>query len=141
VEKVKIKFNPVRDVIHGKSCVVVDDSLVRGNTSRSLVRMLRAAGARAVHLRLASPPITGPCHYGIDTPTREELIAASHSIEEIREFLGVDSLGYLSLDGMLRAAGSHTGFCHACFSGQYPTPIPEDLVQLRHASPLIATPA
>jgi amidophosphoribosyltransferase len=141
VEKVKIKFNPVRDVIHGKSCVVVDDSLVRGNTSRSLVRMIRAAGAREVHLRLASPPITGPCHYGIDTPTREELIAASHSIEEIREFLGVDSLGYLSLDGMLRAAGSHTGFCHACFSGQYPTPIPEDLVQLRHASPLIATPA
>ena len=141
VEKVKIKFNPVRDVIYGKSCVVVDDSLVRGNTSRSLVRMIRAAGAREVHLRLASPPITGPCHYGIDTPTREELIASSHSIEEIREFLGVDSLGYLSLDGMLRAAGSHTGFCHACFSGQYPTPIPEDLVQLRHASPLIATPA
>jgi amidophosphoribosyltransferase len=137
VEKVKIKFNPVRDVIHGKSCVVVDDSLVRGNTSRSLVRMIRSAGAREVHLRLASPPITGPCHYGIDTPTREELIASSHSIEEIREFLGVDSLGYLSLDGMLKAAGSHTGFCHACFSGQYPTPIPEDLVQLRHASPLI----
>ena len=137
VEKVKIKFNPVRDVIHGKSCVVVDDSLVRGNTSRSLVRMIRAAGAREVHLRLASPPITGPCHYGIDTPTREELIASSHSIEEIREFLAVDSLGYLSLDGMLQAAGSHTGFCHACFSGQYPTPIPEDLVQLRHASPLI----
>jgi amidophosphoribosyltransferase len=137
VEKVKIKFNPVRDVIHGKSCVVVDDSLVRGNTSRSLVRMIRSAGAREVHLRLASPPITGPCHYGIDTPTREELIASSHSIDEIREFLGVDSLGYLSLEGMLKAAGSHTGFCHACFSGQYPTPIPEDLVQLRHASPLI----
>src|ERR671911_67560 len=141
VEKVRIKFNAVRDVIHGKSCVVVDDSLVRGNTSRSLVRMIRAAGAREVHLRLASPPITGPCHYGIDTPTREELIASSHSIDEIREFLGVDSLGYLSLDGMLKAAGSHTGFCHACFSGQYPTPIPEDTVQLRHASPLIATPA
>jgi amidophosphoribosyltransferase len=137
VEKVKIKFNPVRDVIHGKSCVVVDDSLVRGNTSRSLVRMIRTAGAREVHLRLASPPITGPCHYGIDTPTREELIASSHSTGEIREFLGVDSLGYLSLDGMLKAAGSHTGFCHACFSGQYPTPVPEDLVQLRHASPLI----
>jgi amidophosphoribosyltransferase len=141
VEKVKIKFNPVRDVIHGKSCVVVDDSLVRGNTSRSLVRMIRAAGAREVHLRLASPPITGPCHYGIDTPTREELIASTHSVEEIRDFLGVDSLGYLSLDGMLRAAGSHTGFCHACFSGQYPTPIPEDLVQLRHAAPLVASPA
>jgi amidophosphoribosyltransferase len=141
VAKVKIKFNPVRDVIHGKSVVVVDDSLVRGNTSQSLVQMIRGAGAREVHLRLASPPITGPCHYGIDTPTREELIAATHSVDEIRQFLGVDSLGYLSLDGMLRAAGSTTGFCHACFSGQYPTPVPEDLVQLRHASPLIATPA
>ena len=141
VAKVKIKFNPVRDVIHGKRVVVVDDSLVRGNTSQSLVQMIRAAGAREVHLRLASPPITGPCHYGIDTPTREELIGATHSIEEIRQFLGVDSLGYLSLDGMLRAAGSATGFCHACFSGQYPTPVPEDLVQLRHASPLVATPA
>ncbi|MBA3522290.1 MAG: amidophosphoribosyltransferase [Gemmatimonadales bacterium] len=139
--KVKIKFNPVRDVIEGKRVVVVDDSLVRGNTSQSLVQMIRAAGAREVHLRLSSPPITGPCHYGIDTPTREELIAATHSIEEIREFLGVDSLGYLSLEGMLRAAGKMDGFCHACFSGQYPTPVAEDLVQLRHASPLIATPA
>ena len=141
VEKVKIKFNPVRDVIHGKSVVVVDDSLVRGNTSQSLVQMIRAAGAREVHLRLASPPITGPCHYGIDTPTREELIASTHSTEEIQQFLGVDSLGYLSLEGMLRAAGSTSGYCHACFSGHYPTPVPEDLVQLRHASPLIATPA
>ena len=141
VAKVKIKFNPVRDVIHGKSVVVVDDSLVRGNTSKSLVQMIRGAGAREVHIRLASPPITGPCHYGIDTPTREELIASTHSIEEIQQFLGVDSLGYLSLDGMLRAAGSTSGFCHACFSGHYPTPVPEDLVQLRHASPLIATPA
>jgi amidophosphoribosyltransferase len=141
VEKVKIKFNPVRDVIHGKSCVVVDDSLVRGNTSRSLVRMIRAAGAREVHLRLASPPITGPCHYGIDTPTREELIAATHSTEEIRQFLGVDTLGYLSLDGMLHAAGESNEYCHACFSGHYPTPIPGELVQLRYASPLVATPA
>jgi amidophosphoribosyltransferase len=141
VAKVKIKFNPVRDVIHGKSVVVVDDSLVRGNTSQSLVQMIRTAGAREVHLRLGSPPITGPCHYGIDTPTREELIAASHSIEEIRQFLGVDSLGYLSLEGMLQAAGGTTGFCHACFSGHYPTAIPDDLVQLRHMSPLIATPA
>ena len=139
VAKVKIKFNPVREVIQGKSVVVVDDSLVRGNTSKSLVQMIRAAGAREVHLRLGSPPITGPCLYGIDTPTREELIAATHSLEEIQEFLEVDSLGYLSLDGMLRAAGSQTGYCHACFSGDYPTPIPGDLVQLRHASPLVAT--
>jgi amidophosphoribosyltransferase len=141
VAKVKIKFNPVRDVIQGKSVVVVDDSLVRGNTSQSLVQMIRAAGARQVHLRLGSPPITGPCLYGIDTPTREELIASTHSIEEIRQFLGVDSLGYLSLEGMLRAAGPNTEYCHACFSGQYPTRIPNDLVQIRHASPLVATPA
>jgi amidophosphoribosyltransferase len=141
VAKVKIKFNPVRDVIQGKSVVVVDDSLVRGNTSKSLVQMIRAAGAREVHLRLGSPPITGPCLYGIDTPTREELIAATHSIEEIREFLGVDTLGYLSLEGMLRAAGDRNEYCHACFSGRYPTPIPGDLVQLRHAAPLVGTPA
>ncbi|MEO6056893.1 MAG: amidophosphoribosyltransferase [Gemmatimonadales bacterium] len=141
VAKVKIKFNPVRDVIQGKSVVVVDDSLVRGNTSQSLVQMIRAAGAREVHLRLGSPPITGPCLYGIDTPTSEELIAATHSIDEIREFLGVDSLGYLSLDGMLRAAGPNNAYCHACFSGAYPTPVPGQLVQLRHAAPLVATPA
>ncbi len=139
--KVRIKFNPVREVIAGKSVVMVDDSLVRGTTSKGLVQMVRAAGAREVHLRLGSPPITGPCHYGIDTPTREELIGATHTVEEIRQFLGVDTLGYLSLDGMLDAAGRSTGFCHACFSGQYPTPIPEDLVQLRHAAPLVASPA
>ena len=141
VAKVKIKFNPVREVMHGKSVVVVDDSLVRGNTSKELVQMIRAAGAREVHLRLGSPPITGPCYYGIDTPSREELIAATHSTEEIRQFLEVDTLGYLSLNGMLQAAGKDTGFCHACFSGKYPTPTPDDPVRLRHAAPLIATPA
>jgi amidophosphoribosyltransferase len=141
VAKVKIKFNPVREVMHGKSVVVVDDSLVRGNTSKELVQMIRAAGAREVHLRLGSPPITGPCYYGIDTPSREELIAASHSTEEIRQFLGVDTLGYLSLNGMLQTAGKETGFCHACFSGRYPTATPDDPVGLRHAAPLIATPA
>jgi amidophosphoribosyltransferase len=141
VAKVKIKFNPVRGVIEGKSVVMVDDSLVRGTTSKGLVQMIRAAGAREVHLRLASPPITGPCHYGIDTPTREELIGANHSIEEIREYLAVDSLGYLSLEGMLQAAGDRNRFCHACFSGEYPTDVTEDLVTLRHAAPYIATPA
>ena len=140
--KVRIKFNPVREVIEGRSVIMVDDSLVRGTTSKGLVRMVRAAGAREVHLRLGSPPITGPCHYGIDTPTREELIAATHSLEEIRAYLGVDSLGYLSLEGMIAAAGGpEKGFCHACFSGDYPTAIPEDLVQLRHAAPLVTTPA
>jgi amidophosphoribosyltransferase len=122
--KVRIKFNPVQDVIAGKSVVVVDDSLVRGTTSRELVQMLRQAGAREVHFRLASPPITGPCYYGIDTPNRGELIASSHSIDEIRAHLGVDTLGYLSLEGMLGAVGAENRYCHACFSGQYPTPIP-----------------
>jgi len=139
VAKVRIKFNPVRDVIAGRSVVMVDDSLVRGTTSRELVRMVREAGAREVHLRLGSPPITGPCHYGIDTPTRAELIGASHSVDEIREFLGVDSLGYLSLGGMLRAAGGGTRFCHACFSGDYPTDVNYELVQLRHAAPLVGS--
>lgn len=138
VAKVKIKFNPVRGIIEGKKVVVVDDSLVRGTTSRGLVQMIRAAGAREVHLRLASPPITGPCHYGIDTPTREELIAATHSLEEIREYLGVDTLGYLSLDGMVGAAGGGP-FCHACFSGDYPTAVPDAVVQIQKSSPLTAS--
>ncbi len=134
--KVKIKFNPVREVLAGRSVVVVDDSLVRGTTSRGLVHMIRQAGAREVHFRVASPPITGPCHYGIDTPTHEELIGATHTVEEIRRHLGVDTLGYLSLDGMLRAAGGDAAtFCHACFSGDYPTAIPDDLARHRHEAP------
>jgi len=125
--KVRIKFNPVRDVIAGKEVVVVDDSVVRGTTSRALLQMIRQAGAKRVHLRLASPPITGPCLYGIDTPSRSELIAASMSVDEIREQLGVDTLGYLSLEGTLAAAGGDPdGFCHACFSGQYPTALPAE---------------
>ncbi|MEZ4586177.1 MAG: amidophosphoribosyltransferase [Gemmatimonadales bacterium] len=135
VAKVKIKFNPVREAIEGRSVVVVDDSLVRGTTSQGLVRMIRAAGAREVHLRLGSPPITGPCQYGIDTPTREELIAATHSVEEIRQFLGVDTLGYLSLDGLLHAAGSKNSFCHACFSGDYPIPIDHTTARARRLEP------
>jgi amidophosphoribosyltransferase len=140
--KVKIKFNPVREVLEGKRVVVVDDSLVRGTTSKGLVQMIRAAGAREVHFRVASPPITGPCYYGIDTPTKSELIASSHSIEEIRRHLGVETLGYLSLAGMLRAAGGDpSGFCHACFSGQYPTPIPDESATFRHDAPLVPVPA
>jgi amidophosphoribosyltransferase len=128
--KVHIKFNPVREVIAGKRVVVIDDSLVRGTTSRSLVQMIRQAGAREVHFRLASPPITGPCYYGIDTPSRSELIASSHSIDQIREHLGVDSLGYLSLEGTLRAVGGDTDrFCHACFSGHYPTAVPDEVLE------------
>src|SRR5712692_2865892 len=139
ISKVKIKFNPVREVLAGKKVVVVDDSIVRGTTSRALVQLIRQAGAREVHFRVASPPITGPCYYGIDTPTKSELIGASHSIEQIREHLGVDSLGYLSLEGMLRAAGGEPAdFCHACFSGDYPTEIPDDPERARHAAPLVA---
>lgn len=120
--KVKVKYNPVREVLEGKSVVMVDDSIVRGTTTRGLVALVRAAGAREVHMRVSSPPITGPCYYGIDTPRREELIAANFSVPEIARRIGVDSLGYLSLEGMLRAVpGGPDGFCHACFSGDYPT--------------------
>jgi amidophosphoribosyltransferase len=103
--------------------------------------MIRAAGAREVHLRLGSPPITGPCHYGIDTPTRQELIAATHSVEEIRTYLGVDSLGYLGLEGMLRAAGPRNAWCHACFSGAYPTPETDDIARRLRTAPLAEAPA
>lgn len=140
VEKVRIKFNAVREAIAGRSVAVIDDSLVRGTTSQGLVRMIRAAGAREVHLRLGSPPITGPCHYGIDTPNRAELIAATHSREEIRRHLGVETLDYLTLDEMTSAAHRHTSWCHACFSGDYPTEVPDLLVQLGHfSSPMAAT--
>ncbi len=141
VAKVKIKFNPVREVIEGRSVVVIDDSLVRGTTSKGLVKMIRDAGAREVHLRLASPPITGPCLYGIDTPTRDELIAATHSTAEIRDYLGVDSLEYLTLDEMVDAANREKPWCHACFSGDYPTPVQLTLGALRHATPPVAASA
>ena len=138
--KVKIKFNPVREVLQGKKVVVVDDSLVRGTTSRELVQMIRLAGAKEVHFRVASAPITGPCYYGIDTPTKAELIASNHSLEEIRQHLGVDSLGYLSLDGMKRASGGNSAeFCDACFSGDYPTAIPDESKRTRNAAPLQVT--
>ena len=130
--KVKIKYNPVREVLADRKVVIVDDSIVRGTTSRGLVDMVRRAGAREVHFRVASAPIVGPCYYGIDTPNREELIAATHSVEEIRTFLGVDSLGYLSLEGMLGAGTRDAGrFCDACFSNHYPTPLPVDAAKLR----------
>lgn len=131
-QKVRVKYNVVKGLVEGKSVVMVDDSIVRGTTTRGLVAMVRAAGAREVHLRVSSPPITGPCYYGIDTPTREELIAAQLSVPEIRARLGVDTLGYLSLEGMLGAVPrGPDGFCHACFSGQYPTPPPADPDKLR----------
>ena len=130
--KVKVKYNAVREVLRGKSVVMVDDSIVRGTTTRGLVALVRGAGAREVHLRISSPPVTGPCYYGIDTPSREELIAANLSVDEIAADLGVDSLGYVSLDGLLASVpGGPHGFCHACFSGDYPTAPPADPDKLR----------
>ncbi len=119
----RMKYNPVREVLHGKRVVVVDDSLVRGTTSRSLVRMLRAAGASEVHFRIGSPPVRFPCFYGIDMPTKGELIGSRLSVPEIEEELGVDSLGYLSLEGMVEAVSEGGPYCTACFSGDYPAPL------------------
>ncbi len=117
---VKIKFNPIRGVLRNKRVIVVDDSIVRGTTSRKLVKMLREAGAREVHMRISAPPIKFPCFYGINMPTKKELIASSRSVGNIENYLGVDSLGYLSLDGLLSLpALPDAGFCHACFSGKY----------------------
>ena len=124
---VKLKLNPVRNLIAGKRVVLVDDSIVRGTTSRKLVRMVREAGAKEVHMRISCPPTISPCYYGVDTPTREELIASSNTPEEICKYLGADSLGYLSLRGLRQAVNDTAGdFCTSCYTGVYPT----DLVQL-----------
>lgn len=121
--KVRVKYNVVREVIDGKRVVVVDDSLVRGTTSRGLVSMIRDAGAKEIHFRISSPPIRHPCFYGIDMPTKEELLASQFSVEDIRQHLGVDSVGYLSLDGMIGAVEPFGPFCDACFTGNYPAPL------------------
>ncbi|MBW2294015.1 MAG: amidophosphoribosyltransferase [Deltaproteobacteria bacterium] len=122
---VKVKHNAIRGILEGKRVVLVDDSIVRGTTLVKIVAMLRSAGASEVHVRVSSPPIIGPCHYGIDTPTREELIAHDHSVEQIREIIGADSLGFLSLEGLRRVAASEfkRGICDACFSNEYPIPV------------------
>ena len=130
---VKLKLNTVRGVLDGKRVVVVDDSIVRGTTSRKIVKMIRDAGAKEVHLRISSPPTIWPCYYGIDTPNRQELIAASHSVEEIASYVTADSLGYLSIDGLYAALGEERlGYCDACFTGNYLLRFP----QARPASPL-----
>jgi amidophosphoribosyltransferase len=124
---VKLKLNPVRRLMEGKRVILVDDSLVRGTTSRKIVRLVREAGATEVHVRISCPPTISPCYYGVDTPRREELIAANHSTEEIRQFLAADSLGYLSLEALRAAMDDAKGnFCTACYTGSYPT----ELVQL-----------
>jgi amidophosphoribosyltransferase len=123
---VKLKLNALRGVLAGKRVIVVDDSIVRGTTSRKIVKMIRDAGATEVHLRISSPPTAWPCYYGIDTPTRQELIASAHSVAEIREYVTADSLGYLSLDGLYAAVGGdRKGFCDACFSGEYLLRLPQ----------------
>ena len=117
---VKLKLNALRGVLGGKRVVVIDDSIVRGTTSRKIVKMIRSAGASEVHLRISSPPTAWPCYYGIDTPTRQELIASSHTVEQIATYVTADSLGYLSRDGLYAAVGGErSGFCDACFSGEY----------------------
>lgn len=127
--KVLMKFNPNRSVLEGKRVVVIDDSLVRGTTSKKIVSMLRRAGAREIHFRIASPPVVGPCYYGIDTPTKEELIANKFSLEEIRNFIGADSMRYLSLEGLRKCVKNASEFCDACFSSVYPLVFEERLLR------------
>jgi amidophosphoribosyltransferase len=130
---IRLKLNPLRDVIEGKRIVVVDDSIVRGNTQRALVRMLREAGAAQIHIRISSPPVKWPCFYGIDFASRAELIASGLTIDEIRRSIGADSLGYVSLDGLQAATTiASDQLCSACFNGEYPVAIPEDISAGKH---------
>ncbi len=125
---IRLKLNPLRESIEGKRLVVVDDSIVRGNTSKKIVAVLKEAGAKEVHMRITSPPIKWPCFYGIDTDTREQLIASAKTVDEVGEFIGVDSLRYLSFEGLVGSTNRSYGeFCLACFDGEYPLPIPEDI--------------
>jgi amidophosphoribosyltransferase len=124
---VKVKLNPVRSILDGKRVVLVDDSIVRGTTSRKIVKMVRAAGAREVHVRISCPPTISPCFYGVDTPSKSELIAATHTVEEITKFLDADSVGYLSLEGLLSTVGNIRGsYCSSCYTGVYPVEFPRD---------------
>lgn len=130
---VKLKLNPVRSLLEGKRIVLVDDSIVRGTTSRKIVEIVRQGGAREVHMRITCPPIVSPCFYGVDTPTKKELIASSHTVEQIQQFLGADSLGYLSLAGLRQAVGDNEGrYCLACYTASYPTAVQERLITLRN---------
>ena len=127
---VKLKLSPVRDVLAGKRVVVVDDSIVRGTTSGKIIGMIRSTGAREVHMRISSPPTIGPCHYGIDTPDRDKLIASSHTVDEVRRFVGADTLAYLSVERLRQSVSAvlttheHRGLCDGCFTNQYPIPLP-----------------
>ncbi|MEZ4650646.1 MAG: amidophosphoribosyltransferase [Candidatus Eisenbacteria bacterium] len=125
VDAVRVKFNPVRSILEGKRVIAVDDSIVRGTTSRKLVDLLYRAGAKEVHFRVSSPPVTHPCHYGVNTPSREELIASSSDVEAIRQYIGATTLGYLSMDDLEHCVKDKGRFCYACWTGDYPIPVPE----------------
>jgi len=120
---VKLKLNAIRSLLEGKRVVLLDDSIVRGTTSKKIVRMIRNAGAKEVHMRISCPPTISPCFYGVDTPSKKQLIAANRSIHEIRDYIGADSLAYLSLEGLKKACGEgeKTNYCSACYTGDYPT--------------------
>jgi len=132
---VKLKLNPVRSLLEGKRVVLIDDSIVRGTTSRKIVRMIRSAGAKEVHMRISCPPTISPCFYGVDTPSRKQLIAANKSVDEIRQYIGADSLAYLSLEGLKRACGDGetTSYCNACYTGNYPT----ELIDVEEIQPAV----
>ncbi len=123
--KVKMKLNPIKEVIRGKRLIVIDDSIVRGTTSKKIVSILKEFGAKEVHMRISAPPTTGPCYYGVDTPTKEELISSRMSVEETRKYIGADTLAYLSIPGLLRSVGNDQSYCMACFDGNYPV-LPKD---------------
>ena len=133
---VKLKLNPVQSLLEGKRVVLVDDSIVRGTTSRKIVRMIRNAGAKEVHMRISCPPTISPCYYGVDTPSKNQLIGANKSIEEIRDYICADTLAYLSLEGLKKACGDgeKTSYCTACYTGKYPTNI-VDVEEIQAAVP------
>ena len=133
---VRMKFNPLPEVIAGKRVVIVDDSIVRGTTTPHVVSLVRKAGAREVHMRVCAPPIRFPCHFGVDMATRRELLAANHTEEEIRQIIGADTLGYLSVEGLLKSVnGNRDNFCAACFTGHYPIPVQLEMDKLSLEQP------
>jgi amidophosphoribosyltransferase len=134
---VKLKLNAVRSLLEGKRVVLIDDSIVRGTTSKKIVRMIRQAGAREVHMRISCPPTISPCFYGVDTPSKKQLIAANKTVEEIREYIGADSLAYLSLEGLKIACGEgeQIQYCSACYTGKYPT----SLIDVEDIQPAVIT--
>jgi len=132
---VKLKMNPVRSLLQGKRVVLIDDSIVRGTTSRKIVRMIRSAGAKEVHMRISCPPTISPCYYGVDTPSKKQLIAANEAVSEIRDYIGADSLAYLSLEGLKKACGEgeKISYCSACYTGNYPT----DIIDVEEIQPAV----